>query len=225
VATDILMLFTLKYDANPPSFQGGLHARSDLELLRPVFVGQKVTIAGRTTEKYQKRGQNYRALEGEVRNEAGEVCVRMRATETMGLASDTPVGKRLGTPSADAITGEIPAGTPVAARAAHGVALGAAIPAVTKHTSLEQSVLYSGFPHGWADGGARSMWVNIHTDPEDGASTASRMPWSGVDSLPISPKLRELLRPSCYERPAIHRLHSSGHCAGCDHGGGPGEAG
>lgn len=167
LATDILMLFTLNYDANPPSFQGGLHARNDLELLRPVCVGQTVTIAGRTTEKYQKRGQNYRALEGEVRNAAGEVCVRMRATETMGLAPGTPVGKRLGAPSADAVTGEVPAGAPLAPRA-HGAALGAAVPAVTKQPSFEQSVIYSGFPHGWADGGARSMWVNIHTDPEDG---------------------------------------------------------
>ena len=168
LATDILMLFTLNYDANPPGFQGGLHARNDLELVRPVLVGQKVTIVGRTTEKYQKRSQNYRALEGEVRNEAGEVCVRMRATETMGLAPGTPVGQRLGAPAADAITGDIPAGTPVVARAAQGLPPGAAVPEVTKHTSLEQSVLYSGFPHGWADGGARSMWVNIHTDPEDG---------------------------------------------------------
>ena len=168
LATDILMLFTLNYDANPPSFQGGLHARNDLELLRPVFIGQKITVVGRTTEKYQKRGQNYRALQGEVRNEAGEVCVRMRATETMGLAPGTPVGQRLGAPAADAITGDVPAGTPVATHAARGVRLGAAVPEVTKHTSLEQSVLYSGYPHGWAEGGARSMWVNIHTDPEDG---------------------------------------------------------
>jgi acyl dehydratase len=168
LATDILMLFTLTYDANPPSFQGGLHARNDLEFLQPVRVGERVTVSGATTEKYQKRGQNYRALEGEVRNEAGQVCVRMRATETMGLAADTPVGKRLGAPAADAITGEIPAGTPMVAQAARGLPPGAAVPPVTKQTSLEQSVVYSGFPHGWADGGARSMWVNIHTDPEDG---------------------------------------------------------
>ena len=168
LATDILMLFTLNYDANPPSFQGGLHARNDLEFLRPVFVGQRVQIAGQATEKYQKRGQNYRALGGDVRNEAGEVCVRMRATETVGLAPGTPVGKSLSAPSADAITGEIPPGTPVVSRAAHGIPLGAAVPPITKQTSFEQSVVYSGFPHGWADGGARSMWVNIHTDPENG---------------------------------------------------------
>jgi acyl dehydratase len=168
LATDILMLFTLNYDANPPSFQGGLHARNDLEFLRPVFVGQKVKITGKTTEKYQKRGQNYRALEGEVQDETGQVCLRMRATETVGLAPATPVGKRMSAPPADAVTGEIPPGAPVVSVATRWVPLGAALRSLTKRTSLEQSVVYSGFPHGWADGGARSMWVNIHTEPEDG---------------------------------------------------------
>ena len=168
LATDILMLFTLNYDANPPTFQGGLHARNELEFIRPVFVGQKVTITGKTTEKYQKRAQNYRVLAGEVRDEAGQMCLRMRATETVGLAPTTPVGKGTSVPPADAITGEIPMGAPVVTQASRWVPLGAVLPSLTKRTSLEQSVLYSGFPHGWAEGGARSMWVNIHTDPEDG---------------------------------------------------------
>ena len=168
LATDILMLFTLNYDANPPGFPGGLHARNDLEFVRPVFVGQRVTITGKTTEKYQKRAQNYRALAGEVRDEAGQVCLRMRATETVGLGGDIPVGQGTSAPRADAITGEIPPGTPVVTQASRGVLVGAALPSLTKRTSLEQSVLYSGFPHGWAEGGARSMWVNIHTDPENG---------------------------------------------------------
>ena len=168
LATDILMLFTLNYDANPPAFQGGLHSRNELEFVRPVFVGQQVTITGKATEKYQKRGQNYRVLAGEVRDQAGRVCLRMRATETVGLAPATPVGKGLGAPPTDAITGELPASAPVVTQAGRWVPLGAALPSLTKRTSFEQSVLYSGFPHGWVDGGARSMWVNIHTDPEDG---------------------------------------------------------
>lgn len=168
LATDILMLFTLNYDANPPGFQGGLHARNDLELVRPVPVGQRVTITGSTTEKYQKRGQNYRVLAGEVRDATGQICLRMRATETVGLSAENPGGGGTSAPPADAITGEISPGTPVVAQASRGVRPGAALPALSKSTSLEQSTLYSGFPHGWADGGARRMWVNIHTDPEDG---------------------------------------------------------
>lgn len=166
LATDILMLFTLNYDANPPTFEGGLHARNELEFLRPVFVGHKVTIRGRTTEKYQKRAQHYRVLEGEVLDQAGEVCLRMRATETVGLAASTPVGRSTSTPP-DAITGEIPEDTPVVHRASRWVPPGTALPSLTKQTSFEQSVAYSGFPYGWVEGGARDLWVNIHTSIAD----------------------------------------------------------
>jgi acyl dehydratase len=168
LATDILMLFTLNYDANPPTFEGGLHARNELEFFHPIFVGQKVTIKGKTTEKYQKRGQNYRVLEGEVLDASGQCCLCMRGTETVGLAASTPVGQRMSTPPPDAITAEVPSGTPVVTHASRWVPVGAALPSLTKQTSFEQSVAYSGFPHGWAEGGARRMWVNIHTDPEDG---------------------------------------------------------
>lgn len=167
LATDILMLFTLNYDANPPTFEGGLHARNELEFLRPIFVGQKVTIRGKTTETYQKRAQNFRVLEGEVLDHAGRPCLRMRATETVGLAASTPVGQRTSTPPPDAITGEVAEGTPVVTQASRWVPAGAALPSLTKHTSFEQSVAYSGFPYGWVEGGARNMWVNIHTSIAD----------------------------------------------------------
>ncbi len=166
LATDILMLFTLGFDADPPSFGGGFHARNELEFLRPIFVGQRVIIAGRHSEKYQKRAQNYRVLEGEVLDEVGQPFLRMRATETVGLAPSRPEAQRTGTPPPDAITGEVPAGAPVVSRASKWVPLGAALPSLTKHTSFEQSVAYSGFPYGWVEGGARKMWVNFHTDPE-----------------------------------------------------------
>ena len=166
LATDILMLFTLTYDMTPPC-EAGLHARNELEFLRPVFIGQNVTVTGRTTEKYQKRAQNYRVLEGAVLDEAAQPLLRMRATETVGLNPSTPVGRSMSTPPPDAITGDVPPGAPMARRAGKEVPVGAVLPPVTKHTSLEQSVAYSGFPHGWAEGGARAMWYNQHTDPED----------------------------------------------------------
>jgi len=166
LATDILMLFTLTYDMTPPC-EAGLHARNELEFLRPVFVGQKVTVTGKTTEKYQKRAQHYRVLEGAVLDEAGQPFLRMRATETVGLNPGTPVGRGMSTPPPDAITGEVPPGAPTVHRAGKWVPMGVALPSLTKQTSFEQSVAYSGFPHGWAEGGARAMWYNQHTDPED----------------------------------------------------------
>lgn len=166
LANDILRLFMLGYDMRPP-FAGGLHGRNEIEFLRPLFVGQKVTIKGRHTEKYQKRAQNYRILEGEVLNEAGEECLRMRATETVGFGASTPVGQGMGTPPPDAITGEVSPGAPTVCQASRWIPVGAALSPITKQTTLEQSIAYSGFPFGWVEGGAKTMRMGIHTDPED----------------------------------------------------------
>lgn len=166
LANDILRLFMLAYDMRPP-FAGGLHGRNELEFLQPIFVGQKATIRGSHTEKYQKRAQSYRILEGEVLDEAGKPCLRMRATETVGFGASTPVGQGRGTPPPDAITGEVPPGAPTVRQASTWVPVGAILPCLTKHTTLEQSIAYSGFPYGWVEGGARTMRMGIHTDPED----------------------------------------------------------
>ncbi|OGB89351.1 MAG: hypothetical protein A3H39_05535 [candidate division NC10 bacterium RIFCSPLOWO2_02_FULL_66_22] len=166
LATDILMLFTLGYDMTPPC-EAGLHARNELEFLRPIFVGQQVTLKGKHTEKYQKRAQSYRILEGQVLDEAGQPFLRMRATETVGLNPSTPVGRGMSTPPPDAITGEVPPGAPTVYQASKWVPVGAVLPSVSKPTTLEQSVAYSGYPFGWVEGGARAMWYNQHTDPED----------------------------------------------------------
>jgi len=166
LANDILMLFTLGYDMTPPC-EAGLHARNELEFLRPIFVGQKVTLKGKHTEKYQKRAQSYRILEGQVLDEAGQPFLRMRATETVGLNPSTPVGRGMSTPPPDAITGEVPPGAPTVCQASKWVPIGAVLPSVSKHTTFEQSVAFSGFPFGWVEGGARAMWYNQHTDPED----------------------------------------------------------
>jgi hypothetical protein len=91
----------------------------------------------------------------------------MRATETVGLNPSTPVGRGMSTPPPDAISGEVPPGAPTVYQASKWVPVGAVLPSVSKHTTLEQSVAYSGYPFGWVEGGARAMWYNQHTDPED----------------------------------------------------------
>lgn len=166
LATDILYLFMLAYDITPPH-EGGLHAKNELELLNPVRLGTKVSIQGTHSDKYQKRVQNYRILEGQVVDESGQVLIRMRATETVGFKAETPVGQGTSTPPTDRITGEVPAGAPMVTKASSDVPVGAVLPPLTKQTSLEQSIMYSGFPYGWVEGGAEKMVLSIHTDPED----------------------------------------------------------
>jgi acyl dehydratase len=166
VANEIVGLFQLVYDTNP-SYAAGLHARNEIEFLQPLFVGQKVTLKARHTEKYQKRGQNYRILEGESLDEAGQPFLRLRATETVGLSAGTPVGRTTGIPPPDAITGEVPPGAPTVHQGSKWVPVGAVLASLTKHTTLEQSIAYSGFRYGWAEDGAKAMRFSMHTDPED----------------------------------------------------------
>ncbi len=173
LANDILRLFFLLYDVRPP-FPSGLHAKNELELLRPVKLGDKVVLRGKHTEKYEKRGQNCRVVEGQAADEAGRPFIRMRAWETVGLGTSTPVGQGTGTPSAGVITGEVPAGAPVATQASKRVPVGAVLPSITKHTTLEQSIAFSGSVYGWVEGGAKAMRFSIHTDPEDARKRGAR---------------------------------------------------
>ncbi len=166
LTNDILRLFLLIYDVRP-DYPAGLHARSEVELLRPVSLGQHVTVRGRHVDKFQKRGQDYRITEGEAVDDANRPLIRMRAWETVGLQASSVVGQGRSSPRADAITGVMPAGAELVTRADRHTPLGAGLPSLQKQTSLEQSIAFSGFPFGWAEGGAKAMRPGIHTDPEN----------------------------------------------------------
>ncbi len=55
-------------------------AKSEHEFLKPMKIGDKVTIHGRVVDKYTRRGRNYMVTELETRDEAGEVLMRSRET-------------------------------------------------------------------------------------------------------------------------------------------------
>jgi hypothetical protein len=53
----------------------GLMSRHSLKSLRPVRVNDTVTVTGRITDKFVKKGRHYWTLEYEVKNSAGEPCL------------------------------------------------------------------------------------------------------------------------------------------------------
>ncbi len=69
----------MKFDALP-QLRVSIWSRSEQEFLKPMKIGETVTICGRIVEKYAKRGRNYMVAELETRNEAGEVVMRSRET-------------------------------------------------------------------------------------------------------------------------------------------------
>lgn len=165
LCNSILNLFRISYRIVDP-YPGGLHARNDIELLLPIYAGQRVTIRGGNVDKYQKRDQNYRVLEGEVLDVAGRTLLRMRALETVGLNVSTRVGQATSSTKSHAITGEIPVGAPVVTRASLEVVEDAVLPSICRHTTLEQSIAFSGAPYGWVEDGAKEITRGIHSDPE-----------------------------------------------------------
>jgi acyl dehydratase len=164
-ANNMLAMFYLGYRFDPATHPGGLHARNEIRLFKPVYVGAEITIRGSNVEKYQKRGRNYRVLECEVVDGGGQRIAWSRSTEIVGLSPQTRVASGSSEARSDAITGQVPAGAPVVTRAGRFVPVGAVLQSITKHTTLEQSIMFSGFQHGWAVGGATELHPNVHTDP------------------------------------------------------------
>lgn len=69
----------MKFDALS-QMRVSIWAKSEHEFLKPMKIGDKVTIRGRVVDKYTKRGRNYMVTELETRDEAGEVLMRSRET-------------------------------------------------------------------------------------------------------------------------------------------------
>jgi hypothetical protein len=53
----------------------GLMARHSLKSLKPVRIGDTVTVAGTITEKFEKKGRHYWTLAYHVTNSGGERCL------------------------------------------------------------------------------------------------------------------------------------------------------
>jgi len=70
LATDYIPLLRGKLELG-----WGLMARHSLKILRPVMVGDTVTVTGEITEKYVKKGRHYWTLRYQVKNSAGDVCL------------------------------------------------------------------------------------------------------------------------------------------------------
>lgn len=58
----------------------GLMARHSIKSLKPVKVGDTVTVAGTITEKFEKKGRHYWTLSYYVANSRGERCLESEIT-------------------------------------------------------------------------------------------------------------------------------------------------
>lgn len=167
LVNDLLKLFLLGYDSSSSS-TGGLHTRAIIHLRSPIGIGEAAVLKGSHTSKYVRRGRRYRVCESTATRRDGSVISRMTAIETVGyqVAEETDTG---GPPESWAtslpyVDGKTPADAPVAAPGVQPLVEGTVLPSVRRTVSMEQSVVFSGFPFSWAQP-PQAVREGLHTDP------------------------------------------------------------
>ena len=169
VVNDLLKMVLLGYDDSDGSY-GGLHTKAAIDYLAPVPIGEHVILTGTHVAKYARKGRRYRTLASQATGRDGTVYAQLMATETVlyDVEPDRPdegeipehwaVGRPLG-------SGDIPMDAP---RATPGQPLtpGMVLGPITRRVSLEQSVVFSGFPFSWAREEQVAVRQSLHTNPE-----------------------------------------------------------
>jgi hypothetical protein len=121
LSNPLLAIYVLGYNRDNVA---GLHAREELELFGPIKLGQRVILEGAFTDKFVRRGKGYTVLTAEARDTNGKVLVRNKGIEVFRIPQGLVPGQRTAKPEGPAVTGEVPAGAPVAETASMTPQLG-----------------------------------------------------------------------------------------------------
>jgi hypothetical protein len=73
-----------QFPVTVPEGESSLHAKMDVEYLRPALVGVLYREEGRLAEKYVRRGRRYLVTEGRFVDEVGDEVLRYRHTRMVG---------------------------------------------------------------------------------------------------------------------------------------------
>ncbi len=122
----------------------GLHARSEVEILNPPRLGERVTITARHCDRYEKRGHRYRVLESEAIGKDSVVYLRARNHETLAAS----VGAAKGV-SGEETAAKVPTTVsdilvPCGYRT---VPVGAQVTPLCKQVTFEQMIAFTGMAY------------------------------------------------------------------------------
>jgi acyl dehydratase len=162
LANDLLSLFLTKYDPNTII---GLHTQEELTFHSPIFVDEKVTLKGTYVDKYEKRGKGYAVMEAEARGEDGRLLVKHRGIEIMRVHAGSVVAKQTEKNVEKKVTGEYNKNIPPVEKAHVNIEIGTPIAPIVKHTSPEQSAVYS-----WAGRYVKNIHNNLEQAQKAGLS-------------------------------------------------------
>lgn len=169
LVNDLLKMVLLGYDGRDGAY-GGLHTRAVIDYLAPLAVGERVTLTGTHVGKYVRKGRRYRTLLSQAVRDDGLVIARLLATETVFYdvtdrpdEGDIPPHWASQLPHVD---GRSP--DPAAPRARPGQPLeaGMVLGPIAREVSIEQSVVFSGYPFSWAQDQAVAVRQSLHTNPD-----------------------------------------------------------
>lgn len=146
LANDLLQMFTLRY---APSQVVGLHTEEELWFDQPVPINSLVTLTGRYTKKFERRGQGYVEMTAEAKSEEGSTVIRHRGLEIMRTAPAEIGGRSSsGGGSGSRISTLIDEGLPPVSTIMDEMAVGAGIVPLRKETTLEQVAVFSRYGEG-----------------------------------------------------------------------------
>lgn len=167
LVNDLLKLFLIGYDCSILGSAAGLHTKAQIRIHAPIPIGSAVSITGSHVARFIKGGRRCRSVASRV-SAGGTLLAEMLATETVGFGTDNgpdtagePTNWAATLPRVD---GAFPAGAP---RATPGQPLssGMVLGPRSRWVGLEQSVVFSGFPYGWAQD-APELRHGLHTSYE-----------------------------------------------------------
>ncbi|MQA88565.1 MAG: hypothetical protein GEV03_29130 [Streptosporangiales bacterium] len=139
-----------------------------IRLESPISIGDVAMLTGSHTAKYIRRGRHHRVCESVAHRRDGSVICRMTATETVGYriaeyadSGDVPESWATSLPHID---GVVPANSPIAGPSERILPEDAILAPIRRFVSMEQSVLFSGFPFSWAQP-PQAVRDGLHTSP------------------------------------------------------------
>jgi acyl dehydratase len=101
-------LFRTKY-----SWSGSVHAKCEVQYMKPFFPGTHIHVTGRVADQYERRGGRYFVFEMDTRDEQGELLCTVRNTmlsnlkELLEFRKKTAASEKSGSHPAQAETKEI----------------------------------------------------------------------------------------------------------------------
>jgi acyl dehydratase len=140
LADDVLKVFFASFDHDTVV---GLHVEEQLWFDSPVFVGERVALAGRYVDKYVKRGDGHVVLEAQALGADGRSLMRHRGIEIMRIGEGHGAGGGRARRSDTHVTGDYDHAVAEAPAARLDLPRGTPVVPIVKRVTQEQMSVFT----------------------------------------------------------------------------------